>query len=154
MKQVFTAAIALILVVGIGCCTFAYETDFDDLRRFDRNLPGWKLGRGITNMMSGPHELFTHVTNSAIKGAYYGAYDGGFHGHLSGSINGFIAGTRTGILSGLRRMTLGALEVLTFWKPEYGPTMDPTYGSRALAWGQQDYFDPGTPFWYNSIPRQ
>lgn len=152
MKQIFTAAITFSLIMVIGCCAFAYETDFDDLGRFDRNLPAWKFGRGVTNMMSGPYELLTHMTNNAIKGAYHGSYDGGFKGNISGALNGFIAGTGTGLLYGLRRMTVGALEMLTFWKPEYGPTMDPTYGTRNLAWGRQDYFDPDQPYWYNSIP--
>jgi hypothetical protein len=44
-------------------------------------------------------------------------------------------------------MTTGAVEMLTFWKPEYGPTIDPTYGTRCKAWGEGDYFSP-EPFWY------
>ena len=70
-------------------------------------------------MLSGPHELLTHMTNNSIKGAYKGAYDGGLHGYLAGATNGLIAGTFTGLIAGFRRMTTGVLEILTFWKPEY-----------------------------------
>ena len=152
MKTFPATATALVLVIGICSWSFAYETDFDDLNRFERNLPAWKLGRGITNIASAPHEIIANMTNNAIKGAYKGAYDGGLFGYLAGSANGYIAGAVPGVISALRRMTTGALEILTFWKPEYGPTLDPEYGTRSLAWGEQDYFDPD-PFWYNGPPR-
>lgn len=148
MKRLFATAATLVLVMGMACWSFGFETDFDDLRRFDRNLPGWKLGRGVTNILAAPHEFFAHTTNNAINGAYTGAYYDGLQGYLAGSLNGFIAGIGPGIYSGLRRMSLGALEILTFWKPEYGPTMDPTYGTRNRAFGAQDYFNPNS-FWYN-----
>jgi hypothetical protein len=152
MSKTLAALIGLILVVGIGSSSWAFETDFDDLQRFDRNLPGWKFGRGIVNMISAPDELFTAMTNNAIKGAYYGAYDGGVKGYLGGSTNGMIAGIFPGTTRMLRRFTLGVLEILTFWKPEYGPTMDPQWGTRCLAWPAVDYFNPD-PFWYNSVER-
>ncbi len=88
------------------------------------------------------------MTNNAIKGAYKGAYDGGFQGYVAGGTNGLIAGIVPGLVYGFRRMTTGALEILTFWKPEYGPTMDPEYGTRNLAFGNQDYFR-SEPFWYD-----
>ena len=152
MKAFATAAITVALVVGIGCGSFAYETDFDDLERFDRNLRGWKIGRGFVNILLGPYELFTNMTNNAIKGAYYGAYDGSLPGYVAGATNGYIAGIGPGMYKGLRRMTTGALEILTFWKPEYGPTVDPQWGTRDLTWPEQDYFDPD-PFWYNGPER-
>lgn len=62
-------------------------------------------------------------------------------------MNGYIAGFSIGVVKGVKRMTTGAVEVLTFWKPEYGPTIDPTYGTRCKAFGDTDYFDP-EPFWY------
>lgn len=153
MKIVLTTTVALAMVMTLASLGPAYETDFDDLREFDRNLPGWKLGRGVVNIISGPHELITHVTNNAIKGAYHGAYDGGLQGYLAGSVNGMIAGTGKGMLYALRRMTTGALEILTFWKPEYSPTMEPLYGTRNLAFGYRDYRTPGTPFWYGGPER-
>ena len=148
MKKTLIFTIALVLALGAAYHALAYETDFDDIQEFDRSLPFWKFGRGVTNVLSGPHELLTHMTNNSIKGAYKGAYDGGFHGYLAGATNGLIAGTFTGLIAGFRRMTTGALEILTFWKPEYGPTMDPEYGTRNLAFGSQDYFNP-QPFWYD-----
>ena len=33
------------MTLAIACSSFGYETDFDDLKRFDRSLPAWKLGR-------------------------------------------------------------------------------------------------------------
>lgn len=152
MKKIVTIAMIALLVVGMGSWCLAYETDFDDLRRFDRNLPAWKFGRGITNIISAPAELFANMTNGAIQGQYWGAYDEGIQGSMAGSFNGFIAGIFPGIYKTVRRATTGALEVLTFWKPEYGPTIDPTYGTRCLAWPGQDYFDPD-PFWYYGPPR-
>jgi len=152
MKSLLKTTVAAILVLVMTGWAFAYETDFDDLHRYTQNLPGWKLGRGITNILSGPHELFAAMTNDAIKGAYWGAYDGGFQGYIAGSTNGFIAGSLSGTFKALKRMTLGGLEILTFWKPEYGPTMDPEYGTRCRAFTDNDYFDPD-PFWYTGPPR-
>ncbi len=148
MKTTVSAIIVLFLALGIGSHCLAYETDFTDIQEFDRSLPFWKFGRGVTNILSGPHELLTHMTNNAIKGAYKGAYDGGLQGYVAGGTNGFIAGIVPGLVYGFRRMTTGALEILTFWKPEYGPTMDPEYGTRNLAFGTQDYFQ-SEPFWYD-----
>jgi putative exosortase-associated protein (TIGR04073 family) len=130
----------------------AYETDFQDLQEFDRNLAGWKLGRGISNIIWGPYELLAQVTNNSINGAYNGAYDGGLQGYLAGSLNGAVAGSTAGIYSMVKRISVGLLEVVTFWKPEYGPTMDPQWGTRNRAFTDQDYFDPD-PFWYNGPPR-
>jgi len=151
MKKLSTIAIVF-LVLATAASSFAYETDFDDLRRFDRNLPGWKFGRGVVNILSGPSELFASMTNNAIEGNYYGAYDEGIHGAAAGALNGAIAGIFPGVSNMVRRMTTGVLEVLTFWKPEYGPTIDPTWGTRCRAWGDQDYFDPN-PFWYTGPSR-
>jgi len=152
MKKIVTVAMVATLTLGIGSWCLAYETDFDDLRRFDRNLPAWKLGRGLTNIIGAPAEVFSNMTNDAIEGAYWGAYDEGFHGAVAGSFNGMIAGSFSGLYKMVRRMTTGALEMITFWKPEYGPTVDPTYNTRCRAFGSQDYFDPD-PFWYYGPPR-
>lgn len=152
MRKIVTMAMVAALTVGIGSWCLAYETDFDDLRRFDRNLPAWKFGRGVTNILSGPAELFSNVTNNAIEGMYWGAYDEGLQGAMAGSFNGMIAGSFSGVYKMVRRMTTGALEMITFWKPEYGPTIDPTYGTRCRAFPANDYFDPD-PFWYYGPPR-
>lgn len=148
MKKTLMLTIVLVLALGAGYQALAYETDFDDIQEFDRNLPSWKFGRGVTNILSGPHELLTHMSNNAIKGAYKGAYEGGLHGYLCGATNGFIAGIVPGLISGFRRMTTGALEMITFWKPEYGPTVDPEYGTHDLSYGSRDYFNDD-PFWYD-----
>jgi putative exosortase-associated protein (TIGR04073 family) len=152
MKSLLTVTAALILVLAIACWSLASETEFDDLNRFDRGLRGWKFGRGVVNILSGPHELVTQMTNEAIKGSYSGAYDSGLHGYLAGAANGYIAGFGRGVYFAVKRMSVGALEVLTFWKPEYGPTMDPEWGTRNLAFGARDYFDPD-PFWYTGSER-
>jgi hypothetical protein len=152
MKRFLISAVAIVLVLGMGCWSFAYETDFDDLNAFDRSLPAWKLGRGIVNMISGPHEVAAHIANAAIDGGYNGAYESGWWGHIAGSVNGIIAGTITGVVAAAKRTTLGFVEVGTFWKPEYGSTIDPEYGTRCRAFGDQDYFDPN-PFWYTGPPR-
>jgi len=152
MKKIVTTALAVILTLGMGCWALAYETDFDDLHQFDRSLPAWKFGRGIVNMLSAPQELISNMTNAAINGAYNGAYDGALHGYVAGSVNGLIAGSFTGTQRMARRFTTGVLEVLTFWKPEYGPTMDPTYGTRDRSFPDFDYFNP-EPFWYVGPPR-
>lgn len=147
MKKFVIISIAAILTVALTCSCFAFETDFDDIQRFDRNLPGWKLGRGIVNVLGAPQELFANWTNNAINGHYYGAYDQGLYGSMAGALNGFIAGTFPGVTRMLKRAGTGMLEIATFWKPEYGPTMDPTWGTRCRAFGEQDYFDPH-PYWY------
>jgi hypothetical protein len=152
MRKLIITAMATALMLGIACWSFAYETDFDDLQNFDRNLPGWKLGRGVVNILSAPHEFLANITNNAIKGAYKGSYYDGLQGYFAGSLNGFIAGIGPGVYCGLRRMTTGALEILTFWKPEYGPTIDPEYGTHNQAFGAQDYYNPDN-FWYNGPPR-
>ncbi len=152
MNKILPVLIGLILVVVVGGWSWGFETDFDDLQRFDRNLPSWKFGRGVVNILAAPNELFIAMTNNAVKGAYYGAYDGGLHGYLGGSTNGMIAGIFPGTARMLRRATVGFLEILTFWKPEYGPTMDPQYNTRCLAWPENDYFNPDS-FWYNSSER-
>jgi hypothetical protein len=147
MKKSCFATVVVILLVSMVSWAIAFETDFDDLRAYDRSLPGWKLGRGLGNIISGPQEIFANATNGAIEGQYAGAYSEGLNGAMFGAANGFVAGFGVGVCKALRRTTLGFLEVLTFWKPEYGPTMDPQYGTRCKAWGTQDYFDPD-PFWY------
>ncbi len=149
MKRILTATIAVALMLVITCLSFAYETDFDDLKRFDRSLPAWKLGRGVVNIISAPYELWVNVTNSMIDGAYVGAYDGALQGYLAGTGNGFIAGATTGVYLGVRRLTVGAMEILTFWKPEFGPTIEPLYATRDKSFaGPQDYFSP-EPWWFN-----
>lgn len=152
MKKFSAIAIIALVMATMAATSFAYETDFDDLRRFDRNLPSWKLGRGFVNILNGPSELFAAMTNNAIDGNYYGAYDEGIMGAMSGGLNGAIAGVLPGVYNMVRRMTTGTLEILTFWKPEYGPTVDPTWATRCRAWPEQDYFDPN-PFWYSGPPR-
>ena len=82
------------------------------------------------------------MTNEALNGSYAGAYNEGMYGSVAGVLNGYIAGFSIGVVKGVKRMTTGAVEVLTFWKPEYGPTIDPTYGTRCKAFGDTDYFDP------------
>jgi hypothetical protein len=143
--SILKIALAAVLVAVVGGKALAFETDFDDLKHFDRSLPAWKLGRGVVDVLSGPHELFAHMTNAAIDGGYYGAYDDGLQGFMAGSANGFIAGSLTGAVAMAKRMTTGLLEIVTFWKPEYGPTLDPEYGTRCQA--DPHYFDP-EPFWY------
>ena len=145
MKQLRVAVLAVILVMGTGYVALAFETDFDDLRRYDRSLPAWKLGRGVVNLLSAPVDLIAEMTNSAIDGSYYGAYDGGLQGYLAGSTNGIIAGSITGTFKAAKRATTGLLEMFTFWKPEYGPTVEPLYGTRNRADGH--FFDKD-PFWY------
>ena len=152
MKTPIIAIVALIVVMGLAGFAHAFETDFDDINQFDRNLMWWKFGRGVTNVLSGPYELFTEMGNNAIHGAYVGAYDGSLQGYMAGSANGYIAGFFSGMYKGLRRMTTGALEIVTFWKPEYGPTLDPLYGTRDEAMGYHDFFKP-EPFWYNGPAR-
>ncbi len=135
------------MVLSLGGLSIAYETDFDDLRRFDRNLPTWKLGRGVTNLLSLPQEVIANMTNNAINGSYNGSYEEGLWGSVAGATNGYVAGFFPGVIKGLRRMTTGVVEILTFWKPEYGPTIDPQYGTRCKAFGQEDFYNPH-PFWY------
>ncbi|HMK34366.1 MAG TPA: hypothetical protein VK463_04810 [Desulfomonilaceae bacterium] len=147
MKRFTTIITTAILLAATASLCFAFETDFDDLQRFDRTLPGWKLGRGVVNILGAPQELFANMTNNAINGNYYGAYDEGMYGSWAGAMNGYIAGMFPGVGRMLKRATTGMLEIATFWKPEYGPTMDPTYGTRCRAFGDEDYFNPN-PFWY------
>ncbi len=153
MRKAMTASIAVVLVLLITCLSFAFETDFDDLKRFDRSLPSWKLGRGVVNVVSGPYELYANIVDSMINGSYVGAYDGALQGYLAGAGNGFIAGAVNGIYLGVRRTAVGAMEILTFWKPEFGPTIEPLYGTRDKSFaGPQDYFDPD-PWWFNGPMR-
>ena len=83
MKKFVLIATAAILMASLASLSFAYETDFDDLNRFDRTLPGWKLGRGIVNILGAPQELFANMTNNAINGSYSGTYDEGINGSIS-----------------------------------------------------------------------
>jgi hypothetical protein len=147
MKKLVTTAMAAVLVLGVACWCFGYETDFDDLRQFDRSLPCWKLGRGVVNILSAPRELYINMLDNAMKGADNGAYYGGLHGYVMGSLNGFIAGIGPGLACSMKRLTTGALEILTFWKPEYGPTIDPQYGTHNRSFGDRDYYNPNN-FWY------
>ncbi len=147
MKTLTVCAIAAMLICAMGVSAMAYDTEFEDVHEFDRSLPWWKLGRGFSNVLAGPHELWTSMTNEAIKGARKGSYKGGLHGYMSGSLNGYIAGFFPGLYKGVRRMTTGVLEMATFWKPEYGPTIDPEYGTRLKSWGSQDYFEEPS-YWY------
>jgi putative exosortase-associated protein (TIGR04073 family) len=147
MRQIVIAVSTLCLILTMTCLSFAFETDFDDLYRFDRSLPSWKLGRGIVNMVGAPQELFSTMTNSAIKGNFNGAYEEGFYGSWAGALNGYIAGIIPGVTRTIQRFTTGMMEVATFWKPEYGPTMEPVHGTRCRAFGESDYFS-SDPFWY------
>jgi putative exosortase-associated protein (TIGR04073 family) len=153
MRKLIILASSLILILSLSAASFGFETDFDDLRQFDRNLPGWKFGRGVSNVLFAPNELWTNMVNSAINGNYNGAYDTGLLGSWAGALNGYVAGIFPGTARMLQRATTGVIEMLTFWKPEYGPTMDPEYGTRCKAFGPQDYFNPN-PFWYWGPPRQ
>lgn len=153
MKRCRSAVCIFIALVGASSWALAGdETSFDDLQKFDRSLPAWKFGRGIVNILCGPHELFASMTNNAINGAYYGAYQGSFPGYVAGSINGFIGGAGPGLVKMVRRMSTGCLEVLTFWKCEYGPTLDPIYGTPSKVFGAEDFFDK-EPFWYGGPAR-
>lgn len=152
MRKLLAPALITVMLLGMASWGLAYETEFNDLHRFDRSLPGWKLGRGVNNVIAAPMELFTHMTNAAIKGSYEGAYDNSMQGYLGGATAGYISGFVTGIPAVARRATTGLLEILTFWKPEYGPTIDPEYGTRQQIFGKQDFFDPD-PFWYNGPVR-
>ena len=152
MRKTSTMVLAVVLVMGVGSWSIAYETDFDDLQQFDRSLRWWKLGRGVVNILTAPAEVVTNMNNYAINGAYNGSYECGLQGYFAGATNGFIAGSVVGFGRSLKRATTGALEVLTFWKPEYGPTMEPIYGTRARAFTDNDYFNP-SPFWYLGPPR-
>lgn len=147
MKKLLIISTALLLTLAMASVSAAFETDFDDLHKFDRSLPAWKFGRGVTNILTAPYELIANTTNEAIAGSYEGAYDGGLQGSLAGGFNGFIAGTFSGTWKGLRRLTTGALEMITFWKPEYGPTIEPEWGTRNAAFGSIDYFN-ADPYWY------
>lgn len=146
MKKLLALVTALVLILGIGSISLAYESDFDDIHQADRNLAFWKLGRGVMNVFALPHELLTNMTNEAIKGGRQGAYEGAWPGYIAGSFNGAIAGACMGFKKGFERLTRGGLEILTFWKPEYGPTIDPAFGTRAIQFGQQDFFED-EPFW-------
>jgi putative exosortase-associated protein (TIGR04073 family) len=151
LMRKFIPILAMLMCFGTNAC-IAFETDFDDLKRFDRSLPFWKLGRGVVNVLGGPQELLATMTNNAIKGSYYGSYDEGLYGSMAGSVNGYIGGFFPGLARAVKRMTTGALEIATFWKPEYGPTMDPTYGTRCMAFGERDYYDP-SPYWNCGPPK-
>jgi putative exosortase-associated protein (TIGR04073 family) len=143
---IHTAVLLALAMVSLSAAA-TFETDFDDLHKFDRSLPAWKFGRGLTNFFTGPYEFLANTTNEAIAGSYEGAYDGGLQGSFAGGFNGFIAGAFSGTWKGLRRMTTGVMEMITFWKPEYGPTIEPEWGTRNRAFGSMDYFDPD-PYWY------
>ncbi|MDQ1240528.1 MAG: hypothetical protein QG577_2714 [Thermodesulfobacteriota bacterium] len=135
-----------ILVLG-GSDALAGEVEFDHLGRVDVCLPSWKFSRGLNNVLGGPHELVTYMTNYAIQGSYNGAYENGFYGYVSGATTGYVAGIFPGLYHMVKRMSSGCLEILTFWRPEYGPVTGPTYGVRGLASGSTDYFNKD-PFWY------
>ncbi len=153
MNKITFAALTMLLTLVMVGGSFGYETDFDDLNRFDYSLPPWKFGRGVVNFLSLPHEVFANMTNEAIKGAYFGAYDGALPGYIAGTANGMIAGAAVGFAKGWKRMATGIMEMVTFWKPEYGPTMEPTYGTRCKAYaGPDDYFSEH-PWWYNGPDR-
>lgn len=152
MKKLLAMVTALVLIVGVGGSALAYESDFDDIHKTNRDLPFWKLGRGVVNLFGLPHELVTNMTNESIKGGRQGAYEGSWPGFMAGSLNGALAGMAIGIKKGLERMTRGGLEILTFWKPEYGPTIEPTWGTRSMQFGQQDFYE-SEPFWDTGPPK-
>lgn len=152
MKKLSAGILLALFATFIWNPALADETEFDNLLSYGNNLPGWKFGRGLTNVLLGPHELFATMTNSAIAGSYDGAYRAGFHGSIAGSLNGYIAGSGLGLKRMVKRMTMGCLEMLTFWRPEYGPTTKHPYGTRSMVFGHQDYFDQD-PFWYNGPSR-
>ncbi len=153
MNKTLLTTLTVLLTLTMLTWSWSYETDFDDLNRFDQSLPAWKFGRGVVNLLSLPHELFANMTNESIKGAYNGAYDGALPGYLAGSANGVIAGTGIGLYKGVKRMTVGAIEMLTFWKPEFGPTMEPTWGTRCQAFSGPDDYYSLDPWWYNGPDR-
>jgi len=135
-----------IMVVG-GSEVFCGEVEFDHLGRVEANLPSWKFSRGLNNVLGGPHELVTYMTNYATLGSYHGAFENGFYGYVSGAMTGYAAGFFPGLYHMVKRMSSGCLDMLTFWRPEYGPVHGPTYGLRGLASGSTDYFQKD-PFWY------
>ncbi|MGC8660387.1 MAG: hypothetical protein ACP5U1_15080, partial [Desulfomonilaceae bacterium] len=57
----------------------------------------WKMGRGITNIVFSPCQLFSVMTDLATKGAYEGSYGSGFRGYVSGAIQGYLAGSVVGL---------------------------------------------------------
>jgi hypothetical protein len=153
MNKTLLTALTLLLTLMMLTSSWSFESDFDDLNRFDQSLPAWKFGRGVVNLISLPNELFTNMTNESIKGAYVGAQDGALTGYFAGSANGMIAGTAIGLYKGVKRMTVGAIEMLTFWKPEFGPTMEPLYGTRNASFSGPDDYYSLQPWWYNGPDR-
>ncbi|MGB9616040.1 MAG: hypothetical protein ACP5M0_12835 [Desulfomonilaceae bacterium] len=147
-----TAAITVSLILFVLCFTHAVaagvcETEFDQLMPADRPLPYGKLGRGATDVLGGPHELFAYMTNYAILGSYNGAYTDGFYGSVSGAVAGYVSGFFPGVYHMVKRMSAGCLDMLTFWRPDFRPVSKPTHALRGLGSGPSDYFDK-EPYWY------
>lgn len=145
--------ISVLILTGLFVLLFATvndsnasESDEACVSRLESSA--WKLGRGITNIVSAPYELYACMTNSAIEGAYEGSYIGGFSGYMTGAMGGYLAGSVTGIVAMIRQMNQGLLQTATFWRPGTVLRRLPPTRTPDVDFGPDDYCDPD-PFWFN-----
>lgn len=103
MKKITIFVLALLIIVSV-CCKNAYAGD-----------PVRKLGRGITNILTGWFEIFKEI---------------GLQVEESGDMAGIIVGPFKGIAKWIGRTAAGVYDVVTFLIPfpeGYEPLIEPEF---------------------------
>jgi putative exosortase-associated protein (TIGR04073 family) len=67
-----------------------------------------KLGRGVTNVVTGPGEIFRDIKFASAKGTKQGLYG------LTAVTEGIVMGTVTGTVKSVGRMASGIYDIATF----------------------------------------
>jgi putative exosortase-associated protein (TIGR04073 family) len=107
MKQFSKIILVLLVVLSFSASVVSAGELFDNMT--------YKLGRGLTNIVTSPLDVLKTFDNEFMK---YGSYKGTSYGVIKGLSNG------------VSRLCVGVFEVLTFpfEIPEnYGPIIEPEF---------------------------
>ncbi|MDR3605591.1 MAG: hypothetical protein P4L38_13250 [Syntrophaceae bacterium] len=147
MRTLEFLVVALIIAAyGVVDVSNGSECNQEPVSRLE--CSAWKLGRGITNILFAPCELYAGMTNSAVEAAYEGSYSGGLPGYISGAVAGYVAGSIIGVRSMLRQINQGLIQTATFWNSESVCRRRPPPRMPDTPFGPDDCLDPD-PFWFN-----
>lgn len=104
----FKKCLVMVMVVSMLICSNAFAaTRFDDMNH--------KLGRGLTNLITGPMELGKEIDTSVETSGWY---------------KGLVFGTLKGLYKAIARSSAGIYEVITFAieAPEdFKPIIEPEF---------------------------
>ena len=142
----FLVVVLIIATYGVVDVSDGLEDDPEPVSRLE--CSAWKLGRGITNILFAPYQLYAGMTNSAVEAAYEGSFSGGLPGYISGATAGYVAGSIMGLTSMRRQINQGLIQIATFSNLKPVCRRLPSARMPDTPFGPDGCFDPD-PFWFN-----